>query len=246
MTDDLTVESVYTMIRRVTYSQIRHPYDREDVLQEALLIVWKAIEEGETDLGVLRGKARNYGRQFLSKRGRTPTGSTSSGGRFGTEERSGTLAREKIRAYIQDYRKLHGRKPTDSETSRGLGMPLTSVRQHMNRLYLFAGAVDKADVHLMSSDVNVGNGDGAEALNIVDLYHSDESFEEDKDLELIVQEAMDRVLSERERTVVELHIFEDIALNQMEFTHGLPSRHMIKRNWQAAVKKLRPELEELV
>lgn len=245
-TEALTVESVYTKVRKVVYSRIRHAHDREDVLQEALLIVWKAIDEGETDVAILCGKARNYCRQFLSKRGRTFTGSTTAGSKPGREETRAAVAREKMRAYITEFRALHGRKPNNSEISRGLGMPLTSVRQHMDRLYMFAGALTKEDVSLVSSDIDLGDGQSSDRLNIVDLYHQSPSFEEDTILELTVTTAMDRVLSDRERTVVELHVFADIPLSEMEFTHGLPSKHMLKRNWQSAVKKLRVELEELV
>lgn len=240
---ELTLEDVQKDVRKVVFSWVKDYHDRQDVLQEALLIAWRAINDGVDDPAIIRGKARSYARQYLSKRGRTPTGSSTAGTVEGWEQESGKARREKIHRFMEDYRELHDKKAGPSEIAKGTGIPLRSVYAHLDKLYLFSGAMRKEDVTILSSDLNIGEGQGSEALNIIDQYKSVPSFEDDTLNRMVVQSAMNEVLTLTERHMLIRYIFQDETYRMIEHTEGLPTRHGIKKGVSRSLAKLRPVLE---
>lgn len=246
MNDSITLDDVYKDIRKVVFSWIKDYHDRQDVMQESLLIAWRAIGEGENDPAIIRGKTRSYCRQYLSKRGRTPTGSTRKGSTMGREEERGRVTREKMHNYIQEFRAIHDRKPNASEISKGLGIPYRTIKDQMPKLYMFANSLHREDVELLSADVNLGNGQGSEVLNIIDQYKSDPSHEEDSLTRVAVWSAMNDVLTPTERHMVLRYIFQDEAYAMIEHTEGLPGRHGIKRGVARSLVKLKPVLEDVL
>lgn len=108
----------------------RDMMDFEDAIQEGLVRAWKDAEEGQkNELWIMR-RAKHWAWSILTNDYKLPTGHP---GRDleGRTKSSGDASREKIRAYMEEFVKLHDRAPFYREIAAGIGVSKDTVAHHM-------------------------------------------------------------------------------------------------------------------
>lgn len=160
MTD---LEEIIEKVRsRVYFKYITHT-DRDDLMQEAAIYVWKKYEEDPTrEVGsLIYGSLMKVQSFVWNKSGDAPTGKPINPSRH-RQQANGDATREKLSKYIREYTRLHGTKPTENRTAMDLGMSRSNVRFHKKRLHLFDNTVDKDSVKVHSLDAGLDAADSGQ------------------------------------------------------------------------------------
>jgi RNA polymerase sigma factor (sigma-70 family) len=134
------LKSVEKMVRTAIRSY-RHDLRYEDAVQEALIHAWKDLQSGEYEFNHVLNRAKLWARSFLQKHYARTTGSPPLS-REGVTTEDAERKRQKITSYVHEFSKLHDRKPSNSEVSKALGIPLATVAQQ--RINIATGAYDHA------------------------------------------------------------------------------------------------------
>lgn len=141
MTD---VDHILDRVRARVFSKYRTHRDVEDLMQEASVKSWKLYQEHPdwdeariVYFGVMKAQSLVSGQS-----GEAPTGKPVNRVQH-KQHASGEASREKIRQYLNEYIRIHGKQPTKSQVADDLGMSRRNVRYHMDRLYLFEAGVPK-------------------------------------------------------------------------------------------------------
>jgi RNA polymerase sigma factor (sigma-70 family) len=134
------LKSVEKMVRKAI-SSYRTDLRYEDAVQEALIRAWKDIQDGSEDFNHVANRAKLWARAFLQKPYARTTGSPALS-MDGVTTEDAERKRQKIISYVHEFSKLHDRKPSNSEVSQALGIPLATVAQQ--RINIASGAYDHA------------------------------------------------------------------------------------------------------
>lgn len=207
----LSLEDLIATVKGRINNQYRTRVELEDLIQEAAIYTWKKWEEGASDLdcyyaGTYRARQLVY--SFDYKPGKTEYMGTPLKNLDNRQEAQGEKTREKIRGFITEYRKLHGKTPNPSNISEGVGIARTTVRHHLDRLYLFAAEVENP-YFVNVDDAFLHSEDEPPPVWITDMPVTDMG-EEDILLQLGITEAM-KDLSDREKKFLYLSYWEDLT-----------------------------------
>ncbi|MCA1841241.1 MAG: hypothetical protein ABR585_12890 [Gemmatimonadaceae bacterium] len=121
-----------TVTKRINAKYGTHG-EKEDALQEALIRAWKDHQEGSYDFNHMVNRAENWARKYLfpGSNAQKATGST-------RVDTSGFVRkpelREKIRLFMDEYLRLHGKKPSQATVAKSLGMTQSSVSYYLKRM----------------------------------------------------------------------------------------------------------------
>lgn len=110
--------------------------DVDDLVQEALVTVWKRWEDGVRDFTLLRVKGFYKALSMLDDCNWTGQPHRNGPGVV-HKTKQGEETRAKIKEYIDSYMRLHNHKPTHVEIGKHLGITPQTVTNHMKRLHLF-------------------------------------------------------------------------------------------------------------
>jgi RNA polymerase sigma factor (sigma-70 family) len=156
----LDLDNIETSLRKRLGSHYGYHPDFDDGIQEALIQVWKDIQEGITDRSYLlnRGQVWFTSRVFGENHPWTGTPRREKHG-----FRKDSAYREKVANFRKEYRELHGEYPTIAETSRGTGLKESTVSYHVKKANTYSSAIltddggsrlaRKAYIHHSLSDV---------------------------------------------------------------------------------------------
>src|SRR4051812_10351195 len=140
MNSDL--EDTLDRVRRLIGRRYAGHSEVEDLIQEGRIAAWRAWEAGERDQQQLFYKALNRAGDLL-KEGQ-PFGKPRANS--SVNRKQGAATREKLRVFIDEYVRLHDKRPTYKEMGEAAGISYQSVSVHLKRLYMFSGAADQMKV----------------------------------------------------------------------------------------------------
>lgn len=193
MTRDL--DDMLDWVKRLIARRYQGHSELDDLMQEGRIAVWRAWSDGERDHQRLIYKAMNRAGDLL-KQGQ-PFGKPRADRAQNTAR--GAATREKLRAFILEYVKLHSKRPTYREMSEACGISLQSASTHYKRLYLFSGVPE---------EMTVESFDRFPDLDGLGYFAVDPGFDDDTVNRLLVQDLM-TVLSDTERLAIYLRYWED-------------------------------------
>lgn len=191
--------------------------DLDDLVQEAKISAWKDFQKGmDSPLICSRAKWRVLGLISENSQGQY-TGHIECSEGLERETQSGREARDKIRAYVDSYTKLHDHKPSASEIAGAMGVSIPTVQHHLNRLYTFHNQAKYSEQTLDSTFIQ---GDGEYSVaNSMRFGYSFESQLVDR----LDTWALVKTLEEKERTWVFLRIFEEKTNREIADLYGCSS-----------------------
>lgn len=212
----------------------------DDLLQEAAISAWKDHQDGAS-MGriIMRSKYRVLGliseksTQYEKWTGRLPGARNHE-----YEEKEGAESREKLRAFITSYTKLHGHQPTAVEMAKHMNMSRQSIYRHLDRLWLFSGS---KEFQVLSMDAHPKFWDGESDEGIFDLVPFGQPFEdrliEDIDTFRWLRDQTD----ERERTFVYYKVFKGMTAKEIGLIFGV-SKSLVEQVVYRAFKRMREEI----
>lgn len=118
--DEQTLADVHKWLKRTSTRYADMP-DRDDAIQEGLIRAWKDMEDGSRDFHYIRSRARIWTKSHLLDDTGLPTGHPGRE-RIGIRKQAGDTKTEKVRMFVDEFRKLHDRLPSNSEIGQGVGM----------------------------------------------------------------------------------------------------------------------------
>ena len=205
MTRDLN--DMLDWVRRLIARRYQGHSELEDLMQEGQIAVWRAWMDGERDHQQLIYKGMNRagdllknGKPFGKPRADRPV-----------NRKTGAVTREKLRAFIDEYVRLHGKKPTYKEMGEAAGISHQSVAVHLKRLYMFSD--EPQELQIESFD----RFPDAEDLG---YFAVDPGFDEHVTDKLWVQELM-ADLPDVQKEAVYLRFWEDQTFPAIAKTQGL-------------------------
>lgn len=154
------INTIIDKVRARVYYRYRTHVDVDDLMQEASIHAWKRWEETpDWDEARIIYHAVMKAQSLVSaKSGEVPTGKPKNTAAQ-RKQANGEASREKLKAYLHEYAKLHGKEPSNTQIARDLGMSTTNVRFHRNRLHLFDGEIDpkSAKVYSLEAGLDAAN-----------------------------------------------------------------------------------------
>lgn len=214
----------------------------EDLLQEALVVCWKGYQEGLAMqkicvnikyrcLDLLTGKRKD---QWL---GHATEGKVKGAAKQGKQysQSSGEETRRKIREYIDSYTRLHGHRPSTTEIATHVGVSGSTIKQHLQRLYLFTG---NTEFSLTSLDAPRQVGGEDVRASVIDSIKYGYAFEEELVTKMDTRNLMNSVLDEREKTWLYLAYFEQKSQQEIADLYGY-SHNLVGLVLRKAKRKLR-------
>lgn len=173
----LDLDNIETSLRKRLGATFGYHPDFDDGIQEALIQVWKDIENGITDRQYLlnRGQIWFTSRVFGENHPWTGTPRREKHG-----FRKESAYREKVANFRKEYRELHGEYPTVSETAKCTGLKESTVSYHVKKSRTYSSAIltddggsrlhRKAYIHHSLNDVE---GSEMESFLRVEGFESD-------------------------------------------------------------------------
>lgn len=233
------LKNIEKIVRHAIYSY-RADLRYEDAVQEALIRAWKDIESGNEEFHHVANRAKIWARGFLGKHYARTTGSPPLS-KDGVTTEEAERKRQKIIAYVHEFAKLHDRKPSNSEVSQALGMPLATVAQQ--RINIATGQYDHAVYEAEGTRRRISSSyskpvhmDAFESPDR-DMMASKTTFEGDViaqiDFELLM-----KTLTDESRHVVYYHIFMGYNKRESSQYMGI-SQRMFDTRLERALAEVR-------
>lgn len=195
-------------IKRKIYGRYGTSHLVEDLAQEAVIEGWKMYMDDREDGYILFWAAQKVSR-YLGTEPEPFTGSTDSRGGHGQSVTTaeGDAQREKIKQAQREYMQLHGKKPSNAEVGRMIGMDPRRVSKYVNRANFNLPPKATTAPVIAYFDGWVEASDEGDMSYIKAL--AEESFEETSIDKILVDDMLPE-LKEREREVVYLHYWQDL------------------------------------
>jgi len=134
MSDVMSFDEMERHLRQ-RVSRFRDHPEWEDAVQEGRISIWKDLQEGTKDHPHMVFRAIRVARALLFNPTAHPTGHVAIGASAGTRKTSrGEATREKIRNYLQDYRRLHDSEPTAYRIGKDLGIDRSTVSAQLRKM----------------------------------------------------------------------------------------------------------------
>lgn len=206
----LTLESIIDKVRAKVYSKYRTRSDVDDLMQEASVLAWRKHSETDwDDAKVIYHAARKADSLVSGKSGEVPTGKPVNYTK--RTQSTGDASREKLRAYLTEYEKIHGEAPTNAHVAKALGMNYNNVRYHRNRLHLFDGEVNKRSAYVLSlsEGLDALNNDSQDVPGWMFQLPSEELNTEALDTKIDVRRAIAKTLNDRDKRFLFLEFWLD-------------------------------------
>lgn len=154
----------------------------EDGIQEGLIRAWKDTETGTYDENHTRNRALSWAHNFLYKDTQYATGDQGRS-REGITKHSTDATREKVKAFQDQHRALHGEVPTNAQVSQGTGLSVGVARYAAQTLktqnqakptyYVDSQGKNRLDVQSYKKTPLYATVDGEEFLDVrvENVYH---------------------------------------------------------------------------
>lgn len=193
---DADFDEMLDRVTRFIGKKYRRHSEVDDLVQEGCIALWRAWESGERDPQQLIWKAMNRAGHLLQEG--KPFGKPKADRYINRSQ--GAATREKLRAFIDEYVRLHGKKPTYKEMGEACGISHQGIAVHLKRMYLFDGGPTEKVV--VESFDRLPDSEDLSYLSV------DPGFADETDTRLAVKELVSR-LPERERLAIYYKYWED-------------------------------------
>lgn len=184
----VTFDQLPNLARILVFSTVRnnHP-DWDDLYQEALIEGWRLLDSPDPPgLPYFRVAMRNRIKDMLmgDRKGIRPFGSELGAAKEFAKE-AGEQTRERMHVFRRDYYRMNGRYPTQEQWAAGVGIAVSSLREHIPRMYRFSLAFESevpgpdlvekpepvSDVELFEEDLTV-----AQIISLCDASEQQKHF----------------------------------------------------------------------